>query len=313
MMLLVKDIDKKLDMRLILRLRQNTDFFDATKDLGMTLPVYIYGRENKTWMNTFLPKNSRNQKIDLLKMKFNGIELENSIAVETRINNVKDLDVINKISDIPSFVINRSDMNDGFLNVYGRFHSSQIEEVSNLLAEYTADSDNSRISWLGPSMGLVQITDMINSMYPLSLVCYRVSVEEDDSRYKELFSEPGIMAEVRNSLYREGKISVIVYSTHPLEDKFPFLETISASDGIYRLEVANKFHNMVREIANERHLMRTRYFIKQAGDKLEMQVFLPSNSVYEYSSILYEMARKHQSDMIVTAVMPYSQEIWDFV
>lgn len=311
--LLVRDIDKKLDMRLILRLRQRTEFFDFTKDLGMTLPVYIYGKEGQTWMTTFLPKASRNQKIDLLKLKFSGIELENSIAIETRINNVKDLDVINKISGIPSFVINRSDMSDGFLNVYGRFHSAQIEEVSNLLAEYTADSDNSRVSWLGPSMGIVAITEMTNEMYPLSLVCYRVAIDKEESYYTDLFMEPGILAEVRNNMYKDGKISVVLYSDSLLEDKYPFVEAISPKDGVYQMEVENKFHNLVREIANERHIMRTRYFIKHIGNKLEMQVFVPTSSVYEYSSILYDMARQHKNNVIITALKPYSEDVWNFV
>ena len=42
--MLVRDIDRKLDMRVVLRLRQATDFFAATKDLGLTLPVFIYGK-----------------------------------------------------------------------------------------------------------------------------------------------------------------------------------------------------------------------------------------------------------------------------
>ena len=73
--MLVKDIDKKLDMRVVLRLRQETDFFTATKDLGMTLPAFIYGKEEQIWMSTFLPKSTRNQKIDIIKMKYKGWDL----------------------------------------------------------------------------------------------------------------------------------------------------------------------------------------------------------------------------------------------
>lgn len=312
-MLLVRDIDRKLDVRVVLRLRQRTDFFNATKDLGMTLPAFIYGKEEQTWMSTFLPKSSRNQKIDLLKLKFNGVELENSVVVDTRINNIKDLAIVKEISQIPSFVINRSDISDGFLNIYGRFHSSQIEVVSNLLADYTADSENSRVDWLGPSPGIIKIMESVNEIYPLSLVSYRVSIDEDEKEYTDLFTEPGIMAEVRNNMYRSGKISVIVYSGSPLENKYPFLETISSKDGVYQFDVSNRFHNAVRDYANERHIMRNRYFIKHVGNKLEMQVLLPTSSLYEYSSILYEMTRKHKNNVVVTALLPFSSDIWDFV
>ena len=311
--MLVKDIDKKLDVRVVLRLRQRTDFFNSTKELGMTLPAFIYGKEEQTWMSTFFPKSTRNQKIDLLKLKFNGIELENSIAVDTRINNVKDLAVVNKISDIPSFVINRSDISEGFLNIYGRFHSSQLEAVSNLLADYTADSENSRVDWLGPSPGIMKIMESVNEIYPLSLVSYRVSIDDDEKQYIDLFTEPGIMAEVRNNLYKNGKISVIVYSDSQLENKYPFLETISSKTGVYQFDVPNRFHNVVRQLANERHIMRNRYFIKHVGNKLEMQVLLPTSTIYEYSSILYEMSRKHRNNIVVTALLPFTTDIWNFV
>lgn len=311
--MLVKDIDKKLDMRVVLRLRQETDFFTATKDLGMTLPAFIYGKEEQIWMSTFLPKSTRNQKIDIIKMKYKGVELENSIVVETRINNVKDLGVVRKISEVPSFVINRSDISDGFLNIYGRFHSSQIETVSNLLADYTEDFENSRVEHLGPSPGIIKILESVNEIYPLSLVNYRVSIDEDEKQYTDLFTEPGIMAEVRNNLYKDGKIGVIVYSDTPLENKYTFLETISSKDGVYQFDVSNRFHNIVRVFANGRHIMRTRYFIKHAGNKLEMQVFLPATSLYEYSSILYDMARKHRNNIVVTALLPFSSDIWNFV
>ena len=264
-------------------------------------------------MSTFLPKSVRNQKIDLLKMKFDGVELENSIVIDTRINNVKYLGVVSMLSNIPSFVINRSDMSEGFLNIYGRFHSSQIEAVSSLLADYTADFENSRVDWLGPSPGIINILESVNEIYPLSLVNYRVSIDEDERQYTDLFTEPGIMAEVRNNLYRDGKVSVIVYSDTPLENKYPFLEAVSSKDGVYQFDVANKFHNIVRDMANQRHIMRTRYFIKHVGNKLEMQVLLPTTNLYEYSSILYDMVRKHRNNVVVTALLPFSQNIWNFV
>lgn len=309
----VKDIDKKLDMRLVLKLRQDTEFFEATKDLGMTLPVYIFGANSSTMMSTYFPREDRNQKIELLKMKFKGIHMENSIAIDTRINNVKDLAIINEISKVPSFILNRSDMSNGFLNVYGRFHSSQIGTISDLLAKYTADSENSRISWLGPSMGIMKITDMINEQYPLSAVCYTVSMDSDEQEYIDLYSTPGIMAEVRNSMYNNGKISVVLYTDKPLEAGHESIETVSAKDGVYQVDVSNKFHNLVRELANERHLMRTRYFIQYHENKLELQVFLPTSMVYEYYSILYKIAREHQNNIVVKTLMPYSSEVWNFI
>ena len=40
--MLVRDIDRKLDMRLVLRVRQNTEFFSAIADIRTKLPVFIF-------------------------------------------------------------------------------------------------------------------------------------------------------------------------------------------------------------------------------------------------------------------------------
>lgn len=311
--MLVRDIDRKLDMRLILKLRQNTDFFKATADLNMSLPVYIFGRDNTVWMSTYFPKSSKTQKTEIITRKFGGVEKEDSFVVDSRINNVKDLAVISRLMDVPSFVVNRSDMGGGYLNVYARFHSSQIAQVSNLLAEYTADSENARVSWLGPSMGIMKITDLINSHYPVSLVTYRVPLGKGDEELAAITREPGVIAEVRNSLSRNGKISAILYCDHPIDTGMDNIQEISSKDGICMVEVSNDFYNMVREMANSQHIMRTRYFIKPHGDEIEVNVFLPSSSVYEYYSILYEIARKHNNNVVVSSLMPYSPEVWDFV
>lgn len=311
--MLVRDIDKRLDMRLILKLRQSTDFFKSTKELDIKLPVYIYGKDQETWMATYIPKIEKNTKVDLLVKKFNGIEKEDAFVIDTRINNVKDMAVLNKLMQLPSFIINRSDMSQGFLNIYGRFHSSIINEVSGLLAQYTADVENSRVDWLGPSYGIMWIMDLINSEYPISLVTYRVPLEGEEYLLNDIIKEPGAIAEVRNNLYENDKISAVVYTNNEIMGDYDGLTRISPKDGIYQVDVSNQFHNLVRRFANEKHVMRTRYFIKPIGKELEMNVFLPTNSVYEYYSILYKLAREHDNRIVVTSIMPYSQSIWDLV
>ena len=81
--------------------------------------------------------------------------------IDTRIKNTKDLAVIEKLTDLPSLVINRSDMSKGFFYVYARFHNSDLPMVSNLLSQYTPDKDNSRLEWLDPNHGIMKIADLV--------------------------------------------------------------------------------------------------------------------------------------------------------
>ncbi len=311
--MLVRDIDRALDMRLHLRLRQNTEFFKSTTDLKMALPVFIYGKGDETWMSTYFTKSSMNQKINLIMRKFGGTEKEDTYVVDSRINNVKDLEVIKRLTEIPSFIVNRSDMSEGFLNVYARFHSSHMSEVSNLLAQYAADYENSRINWLGPSMGITNIISLIDSEYPLSLITYRVPLSAEDSVLAGIAKEKNVIAEVKESGNSSGSISAVLYSDHVISESVEGVQAISSDDRLYKVEVSNEFYRMVRDKANEQHIMRTRYFIKPNGNDIEVNVFLPRNSVYEYYSILYDIARIHNNNVVVSALLPYSADVWDFV
>lgn len=311
--MLVREIEKKLDMRLILKLREDTDFFDSTKDLGFKLPVYIFGRNSKMWMETYFPKNDRNSKIELILKRFGAIEKEESFVVESEINNVKDLDIISKLTSAPSFVINSSDMSDGYLNVDARFHSSQLKEVSDHLAQFAADSKNSRISWLGPSEGLMRLMDQISSDYPLSLVSYRVPIDKGEPLLNDFLSYPDVLVEMRNNLNHEDKISAILYSMNRISAELENLYEISAKDGVYQVDVSNKFHNIVRNAANKRHIRRTRYFVRPSKGFLEMNVLLPSSGVYEYYSLLYELERDQIKGLVIRNIMPYSNLVWEFI
>jgi hypothetical protein len=56
------------------------------------------------------------QKLNLLLNKFNASEREMSFVVDSPISDDKELILIDKLVEIPSLIINGSDMKDGFLN-----------------------------------------------------------------------------------------------------------------------------------------------------------------------------------------------------
>ena len=312
--MLVRDIDKKLDMRLVLKLRQNIEFFDATNDIDVKLPVYIFrSQDNTTWMSVYFPKDAKNPRISLILKKFKAVSKEDTSVIDTRINNVKDLAVIEKLMDLPSFVINRSDMSKGFLYVYARFHHSDLPRVSNLLSQYTSDKDNSRVQWLGPSPGIMKIADLVNSEYPISFVTYTVKVSRRTRVLYELSKEHGIIAEVKNARSKKHGFSVILYSDHDLTGKINGVKQISAGDMIYEADIKNRFLELVRDASNKEHIMRMRYFVRPQDGAIDVTVFLPTGSIYEYYSILFEVARNNRTMFTVKTLMPYSPDVWEFL
>ena len=310
--MLVRDIDRKLDMRLVLRVRQSTELFSAIADMRTKLPVFIYGKKGEAWMSTYFPRDSRNAKIEMLLSRFKAMEKEDSFVVDTRINNVKDLAIISKLMQLPSFIINRSDMSGGFINIYSRFHSSQSDAVSALLSEYTSDGTNARVDWLGPSPGITRIMDLINSEYPVSLITYDIPMNGDEEPIRTLMSED-VMAEVSNSLGSDGSFSTVLYSGNPIHGNVEGLSAISQEDGIYSLNMRNSFFTSVRDQANGEHIMRVRFFIRPVSGRLRVTVFMPSANIYEYYSIIFDVARKTDNRIAVRHLLPYTQDVWNFI
>ncbi len=311
--MLIRDIDKKLDMRLVLKVRQSTELFHATSDLGMKLPTYIYGVDGKAWISTYFPKNIRGNSVNLLLNKFNAVEKEDSYVVDSRINNVEDLAIIGKLIDLPSFVINRADISKGFLNIYSRFHGSEMEKVSDLLSEYTSDTENSRVEWMGPSPGIMKTMDLINSEYPVSLVTYEFPLDGESENIDSITGRQDVVAELKNSESKNSKLKLIVYSDDLIPPDTPGIHPISTHDGIYELIFSSPFISSVRDAANRDHIMRLRYFIRPFEGKMRVSVFLPSANMYEYSSVLYDMARKKDHNVTVRYLLPYSQDLWEFL
>ncbi|MEM0159047.1 MAG: hypothetical protein QW812_06005 [Thermoplasmataceae archaeon] len=310
--MLVRDIDKKLDLQLILKIRQNSELFGAIADLKRRLPVFIYMQNFQTWMSTYFPKDLRDQKTQIILDRFKAAERSDSYVVDTRINNIKEMEVVTKLSAIPSFMIDGSDLSEGFVNVYGRFHSSQLERVSELLVQYTLRAEDVRVERLGPTPGIMDIMNSINSSYPLSVVSFILPLNGEMDQISELFGLDMIAA-AKSGMRKGTGFTVLLYSNSRLPEHIEGLTAISDKDGIYELDLYNKYLSTIREEANRAHIMRFRFFIKPFRNSLEVHVILPSSSMFEYYSIILDAAEKNGHKVYIKYIMPYSQEIWNFI
>ncbi len=311
--MLIREVDKSLDMRLILRLRQNTELFNASSEIEVPIPVFIYDIEDKVFMRTYFPKNRKIRNLDLIIKKFEAVELEDSFVTTTRINNVKDLAIVRKLLLLPSVMLNRADMSKGFLNLYIRFHSSILEKISALLSEYTVDTANSRIELLGPSPGLMEIMDLINSQYPVSLITYEIEVPENDENLAPML-QLNAVAEVKISTTGSGGFLAVIYTRDVKGKQLPKgMEELSVQDGLYSFTISNDILRTIREESTKSHIVRMRFFVKPGDGKLQVTVFLPSNQVYEYYSIIFNVARASNNVVRIKHILPYGRDVWDFL
>jgi len=310
--MLIRDIDKRLDMRIVLGLRQNNELFTELADLKMKFPAFIYNKDDQTWMAAYLPKSLNGQKFDILVKRHNAVEHEDSYVFDTRINNVKSLAIINKIIALPSCIINRSDISGGFVNIYVRFHNSQIDAVSTLLSEYASDVKNSRVYWLGPSPGIMSILELINSEYPVSLITFQIPASNEEKDLIRQFSGD-VIAEATTSSRKDKGFSVLFYASSDMNKVINGSLPLSKDSGIYSFDMGNPFLISIREAANERHIARFRFFVKPVRERLEVSVFLPRSSVYDYYSMLFAIAREQNNKVTVKHILPFTQDVWNYV
>lgn len=309
--MLVRDIDKRLDMRLVVRLRQNTELFAATANIEKPLPVFIYEEEDITYMSTYFPKQNRTKDLELLFRRFNAEDKEESCVITTRINNVKDLAIIRKLAELPSMTLNRADMSRGFLNISTRFHSSALDGVSRILSEYATDTQNSRVEWLGPSPGFIDIINFLNSEYPVSVITFEI--DDGNSSANNLSGAENVLLEVKGSNSDISFDSILYSEPHGVNSLPSGVSEISKENGIYGYTFPNRFLQVVRDRSNKAHIIRMRFFVKPVSGKLQVTVFLPTNQVYEYYSILFDAEKSENSSIVVKYLLPYSGEIWNFV
>lgn len=105
----------------------------------------------------------------------------------------------------------------------------------------------------------------------------------------------------------------IVYSDHPILTPITDLNAFSPEEYMYEASISNPFLSPVRIAANAAHIMRLRYFIKPVEKRMRVTVFVPSASMFEYYSILYDVARKTERDLSVRYLRPYSPDVWNFL
>lgn len=309
----ISEIDKKLDMRLVLRLRQENELFNFTRGIDRTIPAFIFSSEDRTYLTAFFDRSISGLERSGSLRSLNPEITEKYTVITSRINNVESMKIVNELLSGESVTLNRVDITRGFINVYTRFHSSMLDGVSETLSRYVTQNGDSRIEWLGPSPGIRWILELINREYPLSVITYTVPLSEGDLALSEGREGKKALLEVKSDVIRNSGFPCILYSTWDKGIVHPTIHPVSQRDGIYEVDLKNSFLLEVADEANRKHIIRTKKFVRVLGERMEVTVFLPSIQRQEYYSILYAIARKENNRLTVKYLFDYVPDALDFL
>jgi len=309
------DVDHALDMDLILKLKEDTPFIISSSDLDFRIPVMINNMDGKLMMSAFFPKFRAGKRINMNLAAFNPLEKEDFFVIDERINNVHGYEIIEKLLKAPSCVMSNIDIFRGELSVYIRFHSSKMEDVSDLLSRYVVHGDHARVEYLGPTKGIQEMFERLNTDYGLSIVSYVLPLEdEEEEAAKELAATPFI-GELKNDSIQKDRLETLIYFQKSRLNRHysQMLIPVSEDNGIFEALIESKNVSEIRRVSNELHIPRFRYFFKLIKDMIEIDTFLPSSAMYDYYTEIFKLIQRADGHFYVKYISNYTQDVWKYL
>ncbi len=304
----MSDINLKLDRRMVLSLKQDSELVNFSKSSKVPVPVSVFNIGDHVFMDSFFPKDiTMDQHLKLLVQRMEIKERKESYVVRTRINNVESLKIINDLFRIPSVVPNRIDIENGALHFYMRFHHNFQDNVSLLLEKYLENPENTKIDFLGQSDGLAATFARIDSRYPMSLVSFDMLLDEESRKSIGSVTE-GSIAELSATGAGENGFNAILYTEDKMAESAGSINKLVDVDNIYQVTLSNRMLTEFRKKLVEEPIIRVGIFMRLTGNRLSVTSVIPSIQVHEYYNYLFWSAEKTGQKVSLKYVCPYTIE-----
>ncbi|MHB8396547.1 MAG: hypothetical protein ACYDAZ_04325 [Thermoplasmataceae archaeon] len=309
--LLIRDIEKKLDMRGIVSVEQEGPLFEALKDSEISVPAFIFEQDEKRYLQAYFPDGNSKYKKLLSDLSYQ--ERHGFLAVQQRINNVRQMDLATEIFETPSMVMNNIYIFNGRVYFDFRFHRNYVEKVSDTLSSFMENYESTRLWYMGPTRGVSETIEKVNEIMPLSVIRYRVPSDPLSDVNYSMIVRYGLIGEIENKKVVNGGFQTLIYSTRGLSiDESKGLSKISEEDQVYGTVLFNRFLLEIRKKANSLFIPRVAYFVRALGNKIEVTTFLPSSAAEEYVRMLFAMARDTETKGVsVTSYYQYDSSLWN--
>ena len=312
--MLIREVDHKLGLSCKLSLTQEATSFRYLSKLESIFPAFLYMQEDKTYLRTYVSKKTPNiNAISSFLPVLRAVEKSECYIIDERINHIGEMKIIDKLVSVNSVVISGIFVAAGALQFRFAFHDNYLDEISDLLSQYTKNQSTTKILDLGPAMGFIDSIKSISSMMPLTVVGYRVPISSDEDLPFETTDEKNLLIEVKSATDSYETFLGVVYSGQDLvgiSDKG--FTQISKEEHIYQAVLGNPTLFEIRKLSNERKIPRVALFVRVDGHHLAITAFIPSTMLDEYLAVLFSVARKNDpKNVIVTLCRSLNDNLWE--
>ncbi|MHB8396814.1 MAG: hypothetical protein ACYDAZ_06680 [Thermoplasmataceae archaeon] len=310
----ITEVDRRIDIRCILAVRQNSDLFSITAMSEEQIPAYAFNENGKTFLQLFFHKDSGEmRKLSAILSRPDIVEKKSYYSVTERVNNIKEMRILAELLEISSVVINNTYLVGDELFLDFRYHHSRKDKVNSVLSSLIGVSDNVRIVKLGRSSGLRERMEEIDRETPLTMVQFSVPVPKDSPSMEQIVMDyPDTVGEIESRRMTDKGVRALLHTSKPVKVKG--VEEVSEKDCVYEAYLYENAFMEGRKRGNESRIPRIAYFITLEDGRLYDTTFVPTAEVEEYISILMSMAREFGKDApILESYSPLSDDIWEWL
>ena len=310
------DIDKILDRRMVLTMKQDNEIFLASREIEARIPINILEEGDKKYMLINFPSSfGEVQKNRIFLKKYDAKNIGTNYVIRERINHVEKWKYIQEIMNLPSVVVNRINLKGGLIAFYFRYHHSVKNKISNILSNYT-DGDDGQIETMDPSPGILKILDRLDQFYSLGMVQVSIPLTEEERTLVGFVRDDFIgestnnliIGESTNNLISGNGINAIVYTGEPVEN--PQLNEIYGESGLYGMNLKDNTLQGWREKLNRIPVIRFRQFLRIRNNDLHILTLLPySQTDLDYRAFFEEICENNRHNATLDFVSKYDRSV----
>lgn len=301
--MLLRDIDKALDMQCKLVLKGTGKIFTLSRNLNIEIPLLIFEKADE--FRAYLEKSKENEDISnyVGAREENGMYVIDNILVDSVIRNM--IYTLNKIKSVSPQILT---IDSGNIVTRLRFHHDYLKEVTETIAEFVTPSREKIIEIdIEPCKGLSYLFENRNKKTPVSVLSFEVPVNIYDDENVLNIMRKGSIIELSNDKVSEGGRRAILFSSSNPGDLTPIAKNI------YGISVKNLFLNSLSDLADFKGIRLFHIFGRLENERIKIIVFLKTIDVSNYLAVLFSLIKENSLDIYLSLCQRYDYSIWEFL
>ncbi len=310
--MLVRDIDRKLDMACTVAITQDSGWFKMASRSPHRTPARIYSYPDGSYVQMYFGKESLPKQLEsAIKANQNMEEKESYYSVNEKFSETLSGNFISEVMAIPSVIISESYILGSEFFITFRFHRSLLRHVNAAVGRAAVNEDTFRVVYIGRSEGITAILNRTSANNPLTVVRFRFATGEDfNISNLNPMDFPDTISEADRTRIVEGGARVITYSDTDLK----WASRITGDDNLYELSVNDEFLNSLGKKSFQSMIPLITFFGRRRRDSLEITTLIPSAEVNDFLDVLYSLSDSMpERGMVLQICAPLEEGMWGWL